>query len=225
MLLKFGILLLVASVLVGEFVRQYRVRRERKLREFRGPSGMTGEEIARKILAAEGIEDVEVVESSHLLTNHFLPARKLIRLAPENFRGSNAAALGVAVHVTGHALQDRAEHRPLQWRETAIHLTCWGTVLSFLLLLPLLVFSPRIGILALGFAWAFIRGNNLLTLPVEMDASGRAKDVLWNARILGAGKEFDAVEEMLPAAALDKVSGFLSFWHFLFRVIFPWKPK
>jgi len=225
MILKLGILLLGASILIGEVVRQFRIKRDRKLRQRSIAAGLTGEQLVSRLLKAEGIEDVSVVESGHLLTDHYLPSQRVIRLAPENFRGTNAAALGTAAHVAGHAMQDHAGYRPLQWRQSAIRLTAWGTALVFLVLLPLLIAMPRAGILALGVAWIFIRVNNLLTLPVEMDASGRAKDVIWNGRILGAGKEFNAVEEMLHAAAFDKVSGFLAFWHSIFRWIFPWKKR
>ncbi|MEM0969795.1 MAG: zinc metallopeptidase, partial [Verrucomicrobiota bacterium] len=125
-LLKLGIVSLAVSVAVGEWIRQYRVKRDRKWRSKEG-NGTTGAELARSILSAKRIDDVEVVESRHFLTNHFLPEEKVVRLAPENFHGKTIAALGMAAHVVGHALQAEEGHRPLRWRNEAIRFTVWGS--------------------------------------------------------------------------------------------------
>ncbi len=225
MLLKIGTLLFGLSVIVGIAARQMRLRREMQCRLLPFSLGLTGAEFARRVLEAKGIEDVEIVESNALITNHYLPATKTLRLAPENFHGCNLAAAGIAAHEAGHAIQQAAGFRPLLWRQSAIKTTAYLTPLFFAISLPLLVIRPRVGLMVLGASWALIRLNNLMSLPTEFDASGRAKDVIYNARIVKVGKEFNSLEEMLHAASLEKVSGFLRFWDWLFYWILPWRRR
>ncbi len=225
MILKAGIILVALSVLVGEMVRQFRVRRDARLRSQPSALGLSGAEAARQVLERAGVEGVEVVEANGLITNEYVPEAKTLRLAPQNFHGENRAAVGTAMHVAGHALQVEAGYRPLRWRRTAIRLTTFGTPLAFLLALPLIVFQARLGLLMLGVMWAFIRLNNLLTLPIEIDASARAKDLLLGTRMLSRGKELNGLEEMFRAAEVDKFSGFLHFWTYIFSAIFPWKKR
>ena len=226
MLLKFGLILIGIVFLIGQFARQFRNKRDAKMRKEKFSLGLTGKEFAERILEVKGIEDVEVIESTAMLTNHYDPQRKQLRLAPENYREVNIAAAGYAAHEVGHAIQHHQRHLPLHWRQSAIKFTLFGMPGSFILLLPICVIMPRFGLLILGAVWALIRLYNVLTLPNEFDASGRAKDVIYNARIVKVGKEFDKLEEMLHAASLEKINGFWRFWSWLASWIFPWmRPK
>ncbi len=225
MLLRIGTLLFGLSLLVGMAARQFRLKREGKFRLEPFSLDLTGAELARRVLETKGIEDVEIVESRALLTNHYDPGSKTLRLAPENFFGRNLASAAISAHEAGHAIQHAAGHKPLFWRQSAIKSTIYLTNLFLLLSLPLLVIRPRLGMAVLGGSWALLLLNNILSMPVEIDASGRAKDVIYNARIVPVGKEFNRLEEMLHAAALEKLGGFAPFWSWAFSWIFPWRRR
>lgn len=224
MFLKIGAILFGASLLVGMLSRRFLKRRLTKFREQKFSLGITGAEFARKILKAKGIDDVEVVESNGILTDHYDPDEKELRLASANFTGTDLAAAGIAAHVTGHAMQHAADHRPLMWRNSAIKFAAFGEVVVAIASAGLILF-PRVAIFTLGVGMALIRGYNILTMPIEFDASGRAKDVIYHARIVRAGKEFDRLEEMLHAANHDKMSGFTKFWSWVFGWIPGFKKK
>tara|TARA_R110002096_G_scaffold4501_17_gene21156 strand:+ start:4962 stop:5654 length:693 start_codon:yes stop_codon:yes gene_type:complete len=225
MLLRIGILLFGISSLIGMAARQFRLKREGKFRLEDFSLDLTGAELARRILSLKKIEDVEVVESRALLTNHYDLRTKTLKLAPENFHGQTLAAAGIAAHEAGHAIQHAAGHKPLLWRQSAIKSTAYLTTLFFAISLPLMVIRPRVGMAVLGGSWSMILLQNILTMPVEFDASGRAKDVIYNTRLLKAGKEFNQLEEMLHAATLDKLGGFARFWAWAFSWIFPWRRR
>ncbi|MEQ1841476.1 MAG: zinc metallopeptidase [Verrucomicrobiales bacterium] len=223
--LKFGILLLGFSMLIGELIRQFRIRRDVKLRQVPLSCGLSGGEFARLLLRLQGLEDVKVVESRHLVTDHYVPGAKVLRLAPQNFHGVNLAAAGLAAHEVGHAIQEEAGYRPLTWRQTVIRLTYYGSFGVFLVCIPLIVFERPLGLLLLGICWMFIRANNLLTLPAEFNASIRVKELIRRTRLLPLGREFNQLDEMMRAAELDKVSGFLKTIHYLASWIVPWRRR
>jgi Zn-dependent membrane protease YugP len=211
--------------LLGELARQGRTRPDAKLRRVPFSRGLTGAEWARELFLAAGLDEVRVVESRHLVTDHYLPGARVLRLAPQNFHGTNLAAAGIVLHEAGHALQDADGYRPLRWRQTAIRLTYVGSVLAVLATLPLVVIHRPAGLLVLGLCWAFIRANNLLTLAVEFDASARAKELVREKRLLSLGREYNHLEDMVRAAELDKVSGGLKTVHFFLARLRFWKPR
>lgn len=225
MLLKIGILLFGISSLIGMAARQFRLKREGKFRLVDFSLNLTGAEFAQRILSLKDVEGVEIVESRALLTNHYDPRTKILKLAPENFHGRNLASAGIAAHEVGHAIQHAAAHKPLLWRQSAIKSTAYLSTLFFAISIPLLIIRPRIGMAVLGGSWALILLQNIMTMPVEIDASGRAKDVIYNTRLVKAGKEFNQLEEMLHAAALEKLTGFARFWGWAFSWIFPWRRR
>jgi len=223
--LKFGMILLGITILIGELARQGRLRPDAKLRRIPFSCGLTGAEWARELLRAAGLEDIQVVESRHLMTDHYVPGARVLRLAPQNFHGSNLAAAGIVLHEVGHALQEAAGYRALRWRQTAIRLSHGGSLLAFLAAVPAIILYRPAGLLALGLCWAFIRANNLLTLAVEFDASARAKELVREKRLISLGREYNHLEDMVRAAELDKVSGFLRTVHFLAARLQFWKPR
>lgn len=225
MLLKIGIILTGICILIGQFIRQARRKRQRDLRELEFSLGLTGAQFAERILDVKGVEGVEIVESRALLTDFYEPASRTLRLSPENYHGTDLAAVGMAAHEAGHAIQNQSNHSPLGWRNSAIKFTIYGTALVFLGCIPLLILYRQVGLMVLGVSWALILLQNLITLPVEIDASARVKDVIYDGRILRRGKEGDKLEEMLGAATLDKVSGFVRFWDYIFSWIFPWRRR
>lgn len=225
MLLKLGLLLIVLSVVIGEVFRQVRVRRDVVLRQVPFSPGLSGAEFARLLLRLADCQEVKVIESRHLVTDHYVPGAKILRLAPQNYHGVNLAAVGLAAHEVGHALQEAAAYHPLPWRQTVIGLAYYGSFGSFLVaVLPILVARP-LGLLILGACWFFIRANSLLTLPVERDASSRVLALIRKFRALPPGRELAQFEQMLRVAEFDKLSGFLKTFHFLASHLVFWKPR
>lgn len=186
-------------------------------------SGLTGAEAAWRILAAAGIRDVEIVEHDEMLGDHYDPLRKRLVLSRDNYRGSSPAALGVAAHECGHALQHAEAYAPLTWRMAAVGATTFAS--QIVMWLPILgimtgLIQPMLGATILAAAWGVIMLFNLVTLPVEFDASRRAKAVLLRTGMIGAHEEREGVERVLNAAALTYVAAFITslaylLWHLL----------
>ena len=146
-------------------------------------SGVTGGEAAALILRQAGIRDVEIAVQDQMLGDHYDPIHKRLVLSSENFHGSTPAALGVAAHECGHAIQHARAYKPLHWRMAAVGITTYAN--QVVMWLPLLgmftgLIQPMVAVWILALAWGVIMLFNLVTLPVEFDASRRAKLVLRN---------------------------------------------
>jgi hypothetical protein len=186
-------------------------------------SGLTGAQAAVRILQAAGIRDVEIVEHEEMLGDHYDPTRKRLVLSRENYRGSSPAALGVAAHECGHALQHAQAYAPLQWRMAAVGATTFAS--QIVMWLPVLgiftgLIAPLTGAAIMAAAWGVIMLFNLVTLPVEFDASRRAKAVLLRMNMINSHEEREGVEKVLNAAALTYVAAFITslaylLWHLL----------
>jgi Zn-dependent membrane protease YugP len=176
-------------------------------------SGYSGAEAAEQILQAAGIYDVQIVEHDELLGDHYDPLHKRLVLSRENFEGRSVAALGIAAHECGHAIQHKAAYAPLQWRMAAVGLTNFASQL--VMWLPLIgmftgLLSTHTGLLIMALGWGTIMLFNLITLPVEFDASRRAKRLLSAMGFIGSGEELSAVRKVLNAAAWTYVAAFLT---------------
>lgn len=223
---KLGALLLAFCVLTSWFAARFRATRENRARQTAFSLGLTGADVARRLLEVKNIVGVQVIENNGLLTNHYDPVRREIRLSTDNFHGRDLAAIGYAAHETGHAIQADRGYRPLLWRLSAIRYNAYASICIFIFAAPFFIASARLALLIWGIGWFTIRLSDLSTLPVEWNASARAKDALYDARLLRLGKEFDQLQDMMRAAALEKLHGFARFWEWLFSVVFPWrKPK
>lgn len=186
-------------------------------------SGLTGGEAAYRILRAAGVRDVEIASADGMLGDHYDPIRKRLVLSTDNFHGRSPAALGVAAHECGHAIQHQLAYKPLHWRMAAVGITTYANYV--VMLLPALglftgLIEPLTGALILAVAWGVIMIFNLVTLPVEFDASRRAKAVLANMGMIAPGEESVAVRKVLDAAALTYVAAFITslvyfLWHLL----------
>lgn len=195
----------------------------RKYSRFPVRSGLTGAEAARRILWTAGIHDVEIVEHDEMLGDHYDPLHKRLVLSRENYRGSSPAALGVAAHECGHALQHAEAYAPLKWRMTAVGATTFAS--QIVMWLPILgimtgLIHPMVGAAIMASAWGVIMLFNLVTLPVEFDASRRAKAVLLRSGMINSHDELNGVERVLNAAALTYVAAFVTslaylLWHLL----------
>jgi len=186
-------------------------------------SGHTGAEAARKILRQAGITNVDIVEHDELLGDHYDPGHKRLVLSSANYHGTSAAALGVAAHECGHAMQHQQAYALLQLRMAAVSVTSFASQL--VMWIPLLgmftgLLTGKTSLLIMAVAWGILMAFNLVTLPVEFDASRRAKFVLGQMGFIQAGSERAAVSQVLNAAGWTYVAAFISsliyfLWHLL----------
>jgi hypothetical protein len=182
----------------------------RKYAKVRAASGLTGAQVAEYILRNNGIQDVSIEQISGNLTDHYDPRKKVLRLSEGVYNSNSVAAIGVAAHECGHALQHQTGYAPLYLRSFLVPLTNIGSKLAFpCILLGIIVSSLRVllpvGILLFGLTVLFA----LITLPVEFNASRRALHVLRNQGILQRG-EIGGAGKVLTAAALTYVASAIS---------------
>lgn len=173
-------------------------------------SGISGAQIAQRILDLNGIHDVSVVSTQGLLSDHYDPTNKKLVLCEENYHGTNVAALGVAAHEAGHAIQHKQLYAPLQWRMAAVGITTIaGNIIPFLGM-GLLWVAPKVAIPVLAVCFGIVMLFQLITLPVEFDATARAKKILAHTGAVAPGAETAAMSKVLDAAALTYVAAFIS---------------
>lgn len=172
-------------------------------------SGMTGAEAAREILDRAGLHNMPVNMVRGHLTDHYDPIKKALFLSEANFQGQSIAAVGVAAHEAGHALQHQAAYAPLKLRMAMVPITNFATQATFFLILGQFVLGiagmAMLGVIIYGIVAAF----QVITLPVEYDASRRAKQQLLSMGIV-QNSESGAVGKVLNAAALTYVAAMVS---------------
>ena len=176
-------------------------------------SGVTGREVAAQILRLNGIHDVEIQMGEGILGDHYDPIHKRLVLSPDNYHGRTPAALGVAAHEAGHAIQHKVGYSMMTVRQTLVPATQIASGASQLLIIVGIVLGAKAlgGIfLMLGaVALAMICLFQLITLPVEFDATARAKAQLVNLGLVDRD-EMPGVNETLDAAALTYVAAFIA---------------
>jgi uncharacterized protein len=176
-------------------------------------SGITGAEAAAEILQRAGITDVEIVPHETMLGDHYDPIHKRLVLSKDNFYGTSLAALGVSAHECGHAIQHKIAYAPLKWRMAAVGVTTFASqVVMWLPLVGLftnmLSMYTALWIMAVG--WGVMMLFNLVTLPVEFDASRRAKAILGGMGFIREGEEATGVRKTLDAAGWTYVAAFVT---------------
>ena len=194
-----AVLVLGASALVNSTFRKYSA--------VRSLSGMTGAQAAQRILNQAGIYDVTIVHINGKLTDHYDPSNKVLRLSDSVYGDSSVAAIGVAAHECGHAIQHQHGYVPLRLRTAIVPLANFGSKISwpliilgvFLSMSQTLIYA---GIILFSFAVLF----QIVTLPVEFNASRRAVRILDDSGIL-YGEEVQITKKVLGAAALTYVAG------------------
>jgi uncharacterized protein len=218
------ILLLFFATMAIALLAQWHVKRVyHQYSRVPAAAGHTGAEVARELLRAAGIGDVSIHEHEELLGDHYDPMRKRLVLSTENYHGTSLAAIGVAAHECGHAIQHKQAYAPLQLRMAAVGITSFAS--QIVLWLPLLgmftgIVSPYTGLLVMAVAWGAIMSFNLVTLPVEFDASRRAKFVLAQMGFVQTPEEREGVSRVLNAAGWTYVAAFVtSLIYFLWHVI------
>jgi uncharacterized protein len=194
-----AVLVLGASALVNLTFRKYSA--------VRSLSGMTGAQAAQRILNQAGIYDVSIEHINGKLTDHYDPSNKVLRLSDSVYGDSSVAAIGVAAHECGHAIQHQHGYVPLRLRTAIVPLANFGSKISwpliilgvFLSMSQTLIYA---GIILFSFAVLF----QIVTLPVEFNASRRAVRILDDSGIL-YGEEVQITKKVLGAAALTYVAG------------------
>ncbi|MBI4661282.1 MAG: zinc metallopeptidase [Verrucomicrobia bacterium] len=168
-------------------------------------TGLSGAQVAREILDRAGLNEVAVAEVAGHLTDHYDPMRRALFLSSENYSGRSLAAVGVAAHEAGHALQHQAAYAPLRIRMALVPVTSFASqaVLWMFVLGMFMNMAKLVGLAIV--AYTIITLFQAITLPVEFDASRRAKAQLLRIGI-GRGHERDAVGKVLNAAALTYVA-------------------
>lgn len=180
-----------------------------KYKRINNDKKMTGFDVARMILDKNGLNNMYVVETKGNLTDHYDPKRKTIKLSSEVFHGSSIAAMSVAAHEVGHALQDKDGYFFMRVRSFIFPIVNLGTKFAYAVLIIGLIANMMdliwTGILLVGLGLLF----QLVTLPVEFDASKRALKELEN-NIIVPSADIKGTKSMLTAAAMTYVAGVLS---------------
>lgn len=180
-----------------------------KYNRVRSMSGMTGAQAAERILHAAGIYDVSIQHVSGELTDHYDPRNKVLRLSDSTYGSASVAAVGVAAHECGHAIQHQKSYAPLSIRSAIVPVANFGSAIAWpLIIIGMFITSNtgtlliNIGILCFSLAVLF----QLVTLPVEFNASSRAVRILGDTGILDS-QELKSTRKVLGAAALTYVAG------------------
>lgn len=189
-----------------------------KYDKMRSMSGLTGAQAAERILHGAGIYDVGIQRVQGNLTDHYDPRTKTLNLSDSTYMSTSVAAIGVAAHECGHAIQHQEKYKPLVLRSTLVPAANLGSTLFWPIFLAGLIFSMgplmTAGIVLFTLAVIF----QLVTLPVEFNASSRAVKILGASHICG-DQEVSAVKQVLSAAALTYVASLASSILQLLRLI------
>ena len=196
-----------------------------KYSRVRSRSGMTGAEVAEELMHRAGIYDVRIERIHGNLTDHYDPMHKVLRLSDPVYSSTSLAAIGVAAHETGHAVQHNVGYVPLSLRSAMVPLTNFSSRLAMPLIFLGVLFGYNSGS---SFGYTLIQGGiilfalavlfSIVTLPVEFNASSRAVKMLGNYGILST-EELEPVKKVLGAAALTYVASAVSAILSLLRLI------
>lgn len=202
-------LILIPALIISAWAQMKVKSTFNKYSKLRSTNGYTGAQVARMLLDTEGLYDVPVQMIQGRLTDHYDPRNRVLRLSTEVYNSTSVASIGVAAHETGHAIQHQRHYVPLQIRNSIVPVVNFSSsaswiifILGFFMGLPSLV---NIGI-ALFTAVVFFQ---LITLPVEFNASNRALIILEKRNIL-YGDEIKGAESVLKAAAMTYVAAALT---------------
>jgi len=200
--------LLILSMFFAMYAQHRVSSAYKKNMKIRSRGNISGREAAEAVMARAGISDVEITEIGGHLTDHYDPTHKKLALSSENYRGTSLAALGVAAHEAGHAIQHKVGYSMLKTRMALVPITQLSAKF-----LPFVIiggfFFQITGLINLGIGvYTVLTLFHLVTLPVEFDASKRAKVELVGLGIIDKD-EMPGVSETLNAAALTYVAAFL----------------
>ena len=214
----FGYGLVIIAFIIILIADIYLRTRYSKYKKVKVKSGMTGAEVAREILKNNGLENVYVVETRGYLTDHYDPRAKVVRLSTDIYNGDSIASVSVAAHECGHAVQDKEGYFFLKFRSFLVPIVNFSTKFGYLAVLIGLIFGAMdlawIGIFLLVAILLF----QLITLPVEFNASKRGKIFLSKSKIVDSS-ERSMASSMLMAAAMTYVASLISTLLDLLRLV------
>lgn len=181
--------------------------------------GITGAEAARRLLDDAGLYDVGIVEHPGMLSDHYDPSQRQLALSPDVYHGNSVASIGVACHEAGHALQHASGYAPLALRSMLVPTVGIGSTLGYIVMGVGLMLSPWV-VLAGAAIFSLVLLFQVVTLPVEFDATARAKRLVLEAGIIDP-HEREGMDRVLNAAALTYVAAVVStlmvILYYLFR--------
>lgn len=211
-------ILLLPAIIIAFWAQSKVSSTYKKYRTVRTMNGYTGENVARMMLDSAGLYDVPVVETRGELTDHYDPRSRVVRLSTDIFHGSSIAAAGVAAHEVGHAIQHQEKYKPLVLRTSmavAVNISSQASIFIFMIgLLFSIPMLTNIGIIFFTVAVFY----QIITLPVEFNASRRALKILESRNIL-YGNEVNGAKNVLSAAAMTYVAAALMSISQLIRLI------
>ena len=211
-------ILLLPAIIIAFWAQSKVSSAYRKYRTVRTMNGYTGENVARMMLDAAGLYDVPVVEVRGELTDHYDPRSRVVRLSSDIYHGSSIASAGIAAHEVGHAIQHKEAYKPLVLRTSiasAVNFSSQASIILFMIGLLLSIPAlTSIGIIFFTVAVIY----QVITLPVEFNASKRALNILESRNIL-YGNEVSGAKSVLSAAAMTYVAAALMSISQLIRLI------
>lgn len=203
-------LFVLPGLLLGMYAQSRIKTNFTKYSQVRTHNGMTGGQVARQLLDSQGLQNVVIESTPGMLSDHYDPRSKTLRLSQEVYNTPSVAAAGVAAHEAGHALQDAVDYLPMELRSFIVP----GVQLSSTIAPWLFIAGLLLGISQLAWAGVILFGAStlfaLVTLPVEFNASSRAKDLLVNQGIIQGDEQVTGVSKVLGAAAWTYVAGAVS---------------
>lgn len=210
--------ILIPSIIISLWAQMKVKSTFEKYSKVRSTSGYTGEQVARMLLDLSGLQNIPIEVVNGKLSDHYDPIKKVMRLSKDVYFGTSVASIGVAAHETGHAIQHKESYSPLRLRNSMFPVVNISSGLSWVLVILgiFIGFSPfiNLGIILFTIVVLF----QLITLPVEFNASNRAITILENRSIL-TGNELDGARAVLSAAAMTYVAAVISAVLQLLRLI------
>ena len=206
--LDWTILLVIPGIIIAAWAQSKVNRTYQTYIKIPVRSGITGRETAARILFANGLQNIQIAPSGGMLSDHYNPRKKTVNLSEANFSGSSIAAVAVAAHESGHAMQHRTGYFPLQLRSVIAPIVSAASYMLWPILILGIMLGYRDTINIAVYIFLAIFAFQLITLPVEFNASRRALAALKSQNILTEEEQFGA-KQMLSAAALTYVAATL----------------
>ncbi|MBM3335532.1 zinc metallopeptidase [Candidatus Sumerlaeota bacterium] len=217
-------LLFIAPAIILALYAQVRVQTAfAKYKKVAASSGLTGAQAAYEMLSTAGLTgSVSIERYEGFLSDHYDPRQRVLRLSPDVYGGRSLAALGVACHEAGHAIQHASGYAPMAIRNAIVPVAGFGSSMSWLIIfLGVVLQSLNLVLIGVGL-FATVVLFQIVNLPVEFNASARAKQVLRSTGMISSAGEYAAVSSVLNAAALTYVaatiSAVLTLLYYLYRL-------
>ena len=213
-----SIILIAGATLITAGAQSYISLNYRKYKQIAVKSGKSGFDVAREILDRNGLSKVLIIETEGELTDHYDPSKKCVKLSHDIYNGRTIAAVSVASHECGHAIQDKHGYKFLRFRNSIVPLVNFSSKIGYIAIMAG-IFLSLVKLIWVGIAFEIvILLFQLVTLPVEFNASSRALKLIKEYGIVKED-EHKGAKKMLTSAALTYVAGVLSTLFEIFRLV------